>query len=198
MKNRYKFILANFMTLFLFACGQEEKVEDVEVIRPVRTIVLEKTGSRAIKQFSGVVRSSMESALSFRVGGTLEELHVKVGHLVEKGALLAKLDDTDYRVKYDQAVAAKNNAIANRKSAETNVSTARLNYDRIEKLYESNSVPISELEKADNDYKTANAQLAATASDIATTDSQIEAAQNQLRYTKLTAPLCRDCYQHPH
>ena len=186
--NRIKFTLVNLTLLFLVACGRQEKVEEAEVIRPVRTIVLEKTGSRAIKQFSGVVRSSMESALSFRVGGTLETLHVKVGDLVEKRTLLAQLDETDYKVKYDQAVAAKNNAIANRKSAETNVSTARSNYERIEKLYESNSVPISELEKAENDYKTANAQLAATASNIDTTNSQIEGAQNQLKYTKLIAP----------
>ena len=186
--NRLKLNLISVILLFLVACGRDDHPDETEVIRPVRTIVVKKIGGRSIKEFSGVVRSSMESSLSFRVAGTLETLHVRVGDLVAKGTLLAQLDETDYKVNYNQAVAAKNNALANRKSAETNVNTARSNYERIEKLYESNSVPLSELEKAENDYKTANAQLAATASEIAAADSQIEAAQNQLRYTTLTAP----------
>ena len=186
--NRYHVIIANLMLLFLVACGREEKADEVEVIRPVRTVTVKKSIGGDKKEFTGLVRPSMESALSFRVGGTLQTLHVKVGDLAEKGSLLAELDDTDYKVDHNQALAAKDSAIANRKSAETNVDTARSNYERIEKLYESNSVPLSELEKAENDYKTANAQLAATVSQIDTAETQIEAAKNQLRYTKLIAP----------
>ncbi len=186
----YKYSLILILSILLISsCSKKrEAAEEEEVIRPVRYITVTKTQSDTAREFTGIVRPSMESTLSFKVGGTLESLNVSVGDQVKQGDILAQLDDTDYKIDLDQAVSSKNNVLATENSAKTNVMTAKLNFERIEKLYESQSESLSELEKAENNFKTANAQLTAAVSQIVNAESKIEAAKNQLKYTILSAP----------
>ena len=58
-----------------------------------------------MRKFAGVTQAGMESKLSFKVGGTMERLAVKVGQKVGKGQLLAQLDEKDFRLQLQQAQA---------------------------------------------------------------------------------------------
>ena len=73
--------------------------------------------------------------------------------------------------------------------------TTLATYNRIEKLYENNSVPLSEYEQARANYQTAKSQHeAALASydaaktQVTSTQKQTQSARNQVNYTRLTAP----------
>jgi RND family efflux transporter MFP subunit len=174
--------------LFLAGCQQEPPPETEAVVRPVRYIVLEKSGGAESHTFSGVAAAGKDSALSFKVSGTLQKIYVRVGDLVETDQLLAQLDDTDFKVDADGAVANLRSSEANAKGAETNVNTTRSNYARVERLYESGGVSLSEFERAKGDFKTAQAQLQAAYSQITTAQTSLAAAENQLAYTRLKAP----------
>ena len=188
------FIFLCFISFFLLfgpfwtGCQKKKEAEPEKAVRPVRYAVLRAQGQEKSRAFSGTAVSAKQSALSFKVAGTMQTIHVKVGDKVSAGTLLAELDTTDLKVDLDAARASLKTAEADAKAAQTNVHTTRSNYTRIEKLYESDNVSLAEFEQARGDYNTANAQLQAANSQIKTQTSRVKAAENQLGYAKLTAP----------
>ena len=167
--------------------AKDDTTETVPV-RPVRYMVLETQTQTLNQSFSGTAAANREAVLSFKVSGTVKTIPVKVGDRVRAGDLLAQLDETDLTVDLESARAGLKASQADAKSAQTNVYTTRSNYDRIQNLYENDNVSLSEFEQARGNYETAQAQLQAANSRITTETTKLRAAENQLRYTRLTAP----------
>ncbi|MCB0295921.1 MAG: efflux RND transporter periplasmic adaptor subunit, partial [Calditrichaeota bacterium] len=63
--------------LLLSACQEKSPVP--EVLRPVRYQTIYATGGDRMRTFSGVAQAAIESRLSFKVGGTIRNINVKVG-----------------------------------------------------------------------------------------------------------------------
>lgn len=183
-----KQILTLILIFLLISCGSKQEENQVKPIRPVRygKVILSSGGQ--IQAFSGVAQSANEVNLSFKVAGTLNTMKVKLGDLVRKGQLIAQIDPADFSIQADQASASKKGAEANLKSAETQLIIAKSNYIRIEKLYENNSVPLSEFEQAKSNYETAQAQFEASQTQVTSSSKQLQTARNQVDYTRLTAP----------
>ena len=184
-KNRLFFLMT---FVFILACQNEAPPIDSQVPRPVRTLIVKTTGGDLKATFNGVATAGKASSLSFKVSGTIAKIPVNVGDEVKKGQPLAKLDPIDFDVEYRSAIANLKNAQANAMSAETQVNTSRSNYARVEKLYESGSVALSEFEQAKGNFETALAQKKAAQAQIATAQSQVQAAKNQRDYAILNAP----------
>jgi RND family efflux transporter MFP subunit len=158
--------------LVLTSCGQKE--EQVEVIRPVRYMEVYSTGGTRLRIFSGVARSGLESKLSFRVPGTVQHVAVALGDKVKRGDLIARLDPGDYELRVQQAEASLTNA-------EAQARNAAANYDRVRSLYENNSASRTDLDAARAGQESSTARMQASG-------KELELAQLQLRYTRLTAP----------
>jgi membrane fusion protein, multidrug efflux system len=159
-------------TLLLAGCrGQEEKEE---TIRPVFYQEVGKSIPTNVRSFSGVTQSATEAKMSFKVGGLIERVAVDMGDTVKRGTVIARLDDTDYRINY-------NKAEASLKSAEAQLATAKSAFLRVENLYVNNNVSLSEYEKAKTQFELAETM-------VKTSRSQRNAAQNQLDYTVLRSP----------
>jgi len=159
-------------TLFLVACNN--KVEKKEAIRPVFYKKLSEANISGKRSFAGISQAENEAKLSFKVGGTLEKINFKMGESIKKDELIAYLNDDDYKINYQKALSSK-------KNAEIQVSSAKSNFERIEKLYASNNASLSDFEKVKAQYESAKTMLH-------TSQSQLKAAKNQLNYTKLKAP----------
>jgi len=158
--------------LLLAGCrGKEVKEESV---RPVFYREVGKTTMQNIRSFSGVTQASNEAKLSFKVGGMIELVAVEMGDTVNRGAIIVRLDDTDYRINY-------NKADASLKSAGAQLAAAKSAFMRVENLYVNNNVSLSEYEKARMQFESAETM-------VKTARSQLDAAQNQLDYTVLRAP----------
>lgn len=160
--------------LFLLSGCQEEAIQQEAPIRPVKSTVLSSGQVSEVATFTGITQSDQEAALAFKVGGVVARVSVKDGQRVRQGQLIASLDSEDYALQVDQAQVQV-------KQAETSLNVARSTYSRIERLYENNSVSLSEFEQAKGNYEASEAQLEAA-------QKQLEAAQNQVRYTQLRAP----------
>lgn len=66
----------------------------------VKTITLKRDPSPVfVKRFSGIVKPVRSSELSFSQAGKISDVLVDIGSLVEKGAILARLDDERYQKK---------------------------------------------------------------------------------------------------
>ncbi len=184
--NNFYFLLS--ITLILLSCGSEKKQEVVESIRPVKYGKVLMSGDALSETFSGSAQSSKESKVSFKVSGTLNRLNVKVGDVVRKGQLIAKVDQTDYSVQYQQSVANNKSSETQIQSAKSQMINSRATYQRIEKLYENGSVSISEFEQAKSGLELAEASYNAAIAQSNASEKQVESAQNQVRYSSLLAP----------
>ena len=109
-------------TFLLFACGETEQPEK-EIVRPVKLMTLGGDGAAATVEYPGEISAVRSVELGFEVPGKIVELPISDGLAVKKGALLGKLDDTDY-------VAARDGAEANRKAAQSAYTRAKNIFDQ--------------------------------------------------------------------
>ena len=173
--------------LLLFVSCTEEKKEVVEIIRPVRSEQVKKMGSATTNSFSGVAQSSKTTPLSFKVAGTLSKIYVQVGEQVKRGQRVARIDATDYRVDAERSVANLRSSETQIATAESQLYTSKAAFQRLEKLYENNSVPLSDYEQARGQYEAAQAQLTAAKAQATAARKQLEGANNQVGYANLNA-----------
>lgn len=182
-------LLILLVSTMLSACGGEETTSTMEPdTRPVRYQTIAYSNASGQHTYSGVAQADQLSKLSFRVGGTVRTLAVKLGDRVRRGQLIATLDPVDYSIQAEQATASEKGTEANLQSAETQLINARSNYLRIEKLYENNSVPLSDFEQAKSAYESAQASFEAAQTQVTSARKQSQSARNQVNYTRLTAP----------
>ena len=121
-----------------------------------------------------------ESLVSFKVQGRIVELPVEEGQSVEKGTLLARLDDADYkqRVRIDEAgvhVRQSNLALALAGTREQEIKAAqqsmldaqadmqqkKLDYDRAQRLFSEDAVSAQDRDLADTALKRSQATFQA-------------------------------------
>jgi RND family efflux transporter MFP subunit len=109
---------------------------------------------------AGRIESATRAELSFRVPGTVQEILVKEGDLVEPGQALARLDPTDYETVVRDRQATFDNS--------------QRNFERARELIEKGFISGTEFDRLEANYKTSEASL--------------EAARQDLAYTELKAP----------
>ncbi|MEM7679343.1 MAG: efflux RND transporter periplasmic adaptor subunit, partial [Myxococcota bacterium] len=124
--------------------------------------------------FPGRVRADRRPAMSFRVPGRIDELHVDIGDSVKAGAWRATLDARDYRSRAADAAAAV-------VRAESNAAEAQRAADRAERLFAGSAVSKAERDRAQDLARSAQATLESTR-------QRRDLADRELRYTKLLAP----------
>lgn len=160
------------LALLVFACGKEEKPE--EVIRSIRWTKVAETSTKQIRMISGTTKPVDQTALSFAVAGTVEKVKVKLGDQVKKGQVLAELDQQPF-------VLGVRDAEAELSKAQAVVVERRANYERYVALYESNNASKAELDEARASFDSAKSQVKAA-------EAQLGLARRDLRKTQLRAP----------
>ncbi|MBD3168602.1 MAG: efflux RND transporter periplasmic adaptor subunit [candidate division Zixibacteria bacterium] len=168
------YLMITAVMLGVSACGDKQEAEK-EIIRPVRYEQVFSTGGTRIRTFSGVTQSGQESKLSFKVGGTVENVYVKVGDKVYRGQPLISLDSDDYQLQVQEAEASLQQAKAQERQATAN-------YERVRQLYENRNASRNDLDAARAAYESAKAQVDAI-------NKRLELARLQVDYTELTAPV---------
>lgn len=161
------------LVLSLFSCKKEKK-EIKKFIRPVKYKEVTYLGNEKIRTFSGTAQTDKIIGLSFRSGGIITQLDTKLGQRVKKGQLLAKLDNVQARLSYENAVSSMN-------SAKSQMNTAKLSLDRTRALFEKGSAALSSFESVKNAYKAAKEGYESSKRGVAI-------QQEQIRYGYLYAP----------
>jgi len=91
------------VALLVAGCG--DPTPKAPEVRPVRTVVVEPRAVDDDRRAVGEVKPRHESDLGFRVAGKVVARPVDVGTSVRRGAVLARLDEQDYRNKLRSAEA---------------------------------------------------------------------------------------------
>ena len=141
------------LATLLAACDAAPEMEE-ELLRPVRYLTIEDTVAGRSRTFSGTLKSTRESRLSFKVAGTVTELPVQIGQRLAPGDLIARLDSDSFALQVEQAQASLVEAQAGERNAQAN-------YDRTKGLYANDNASLNELDAARASAEAAAAQVRA-------------------------------------
>ncbi|MCD8312858.1 MAG: efflux RND transporter periplasmic adaptor subunit [Bacteroidales bacterium] len=120
-------IITAFAALTLAGCagrgGEQTGVRAVNV----KTQIVENTGDVDARSYVGTVRPSKSTTLSCKYSGTLTELKVTQGQQVDKGEVIAVIESESVKSSLEMVQA--------------KLDQARDGYERLQKVYDSGSVP---------------------------------------------------------
>ena len=145
--------------LAIISCSENKNEVIEKPLRPVRTIIVELPTAGRTLQYAAVVDASQKADLSFKVSGELIEVLVKQGDEVKKGQKLAKLNDTDIKLKLAEA--------------QSSFDKIKSDFNRGVNLVEKNVISQADFDKLKATYTSSRAQL--------------QSAKNNLSYTELHA-----------
>ncbi len=121
---------------------------------------LKGSSGAVLRRFPGSLRAAKRAELAFRVASVLQEMNAIEGLRVKKGALLARLDPTDYQLQLQDRQATFDNA--------------RNNFERGKQLVGDGNISRTNFDRMEASFKTSQAAL--------------NLAKQELEYTELRAP----------
>ena len=164
--------LAIPMALAVMALGAcTKKEEPPPVVRPVRSIVVEKRQVGDPIVVTGHLRARNEVNLAFRISGRVIERKLGVGDMVQAGQTVALLDAEVER-----------NA---RNSAQADLAAARASLDQSEAFERRQKKLLTDRVISPNEYDIALRQLKTTQAQLDAAQARLKSAEEQLSYTEL-------------
>ena len=148
------------IVLLLFGCGKQEQTLAEPESRPVKMKMIDVGDASSYRSFPAVVEAGDKAVLAFRVSGVLAEVNVRAGQDVNKGQVLAQLNQDEFLLQVEQAQA--------------NYALANVQFKRDAQLRKTNVV--SEL-----DFDTSKAELNQA-------EAALSKQKSNLGYTRLIAP----------
>lgn len=139
--------------------GKEEPKAELQT--RVKTIAVKAVNEAMDLNYSGTVEAAQIIPLTFRTTGTVEKVLVEVGDPIQKGQLLAALDDSDLQSIY-------NTTLAKYQQAEDA-------YNRLKQVYDEGSLPEIKWVEMKSSFEQAK--------------SALELAENNLDKCRLVAPV---------
>jgi len=158
-----------FAVMPLGACKKKEEL--APVVRPVRSVVVEKrrVGDPAVG--TGHLRARDEVNLAFRIAGRIIERRAGVGDRVEAGQLVAVLDSEVER--------------NSRNSAKADVAAAQATLDQSVAFERRQKNLLNEKVISPNEYDSALRQLRTAQAQLDAAQARLKSAEEQLSYTEL-------------
>lgn len=172
------FVVVLPLALAVAACGKTEQSAAAQQAPgpvPVGVITVQPQPVTLTKELPGRTSALRVSEVRARVNGIVQKRLFTEGADVKQGQRLFVIDPAPY-------LAARDSASAQLARAEANVGSAKSLADRYAKLIESNAISRQEYEDSTSRLKSAQA-------DVAAARAAVRAAQINLDYTNVTAPL---------
>jgi len=128
-------------------------------------------------QATGVIRAKVgaEVKVGSRISGRVEKLFANIGDVVDKGQIVAKLEQQDLSAKVNETKMGL-------KIAEANLAFAEKNYDRMKNLYAKDFVSRDKVDLAERDLKAIKAQ-------VEQAKAILQFSETQKSYATITSPI---------
>lgn len=167
-------IMASAFLIFFQACGSEESETAEREQVSVQTEIAELASFEESIPYSGSVISTRSAKVSTKVMGEIIKMDLKIGDSVQKDGLLM-------RIRSDQLNGQKERITANMNEAKAALNNAKINFDRIETLYEQESATQKEFDDMKTELSMAEARVKAL-------EGSLKEIEELLDYTELKAP----------
>ena len=142
----------------------------------------------AILQATGYVTAEREATVSSQIQGQLSQVYVQEGERVQRGKILARLDDSTQRATLAQATAQLAASQAQLRQVQVQLAQARRDLARDQALVGQHLISEQALETAQTQAAALAAQALSQQRAVAVTRAGLESAQVQEDYTIVRAP----------
>ena len=140
----------------------------------LQTIRSERISMPLEYRLDGVVEARQQATLSAEVAGKIEEVNFDVDDFVEKGEVVLRIRDLEYRAQQQKARAAVD-------EAQANLQDAQLEFRRSQDLLKQKLISQAQFDRDRANLKAAQARRASAEANLAQ-------AEEQLAYTVVRAP----------
>lgn len=145
-------------------------------------------GEGAILQATGYITARRQATVSTQMTGTLTQVLIEEGDRVQKGQVLARLDDSAPRASLGLAQAQVRTAQAQVAQAQAQLAQAQADARRQDTLASSGMIAPQAAEQARTAVATFAAQLEARRREVESAQAQLVQAQVNFDYTVVRAP----------
>lgn len=158
--------------LVLAGCGSEQE-EAAPIVRPVRTVTIQKQAAGVPIVLTGRIEAEDEASIAFRISGRMIERLVQLGNKVEPGQVIARLEPQN-------EMNALRAAQASLTAAQGQLTEAQAEFRRQQTLAERGFAALAVYDRARQARQTAQSAVDAA-------EALLKNAQDQVDFTELRA-----------
>ncbi len=173
-------IIAGMSAVFLSKGGTE--------IEAVTVTVSQGKQDSAVLTASGYVEPRQKATVASKITGQIKELFVEEGMKVEKDQVLARLDDSEAKARYDSNIAEYNVAKAGIADLQVNLKNAQRILERRKKLYDKGWIGREEYDNALANVDSLKARLNLAKTQVKSAKARVQITKEDLDNCTIRAP----------
>jgi RND family efflux transporter MFP subunit len=218
-------LIAALLLVIGLVSGCSKQTTKQKPVKPVKVKAVETHSSLSSVRYSASIKPAAQVEVAFKVSGYIDDIarekdqtgqwrYIQAGDIVHKGATLARVRQSDYAARVNEAksqvgearsaldasssqlheaIAAVDMARAQLTDVKAYFEKTKLDYDRARALFETQSITKPEYDAAKAQYEMAAAkleaaqgQLKASEAKVATARAQISAAESRINTAEAT------------
>jgi RND family efflux transporter MFP subunit len=183
-------LLGAGMLLSTVACSGEKPAASAqtEVVRNVALNTAERARVPDTLETTGTVRAAQTSTVSAQTMGNIAAIHAKEGDRVQRGQVLAVIDDSQPRAALDRATAAETAAQQDITAADADFNLTQATLKRYQDLYDKKSVSPQEFDEIKARFQVSQARRDMSRAGLSQARAAAAQARTAFEYTRLRAP----------
>jgi RND family efflux transporter MFP subunit len=173
----------------LVSCSGDKKeaVAKPEVVRG-ETTYAQRANVPDYLEAVGTVRASQSSQVASQMMGNIVEIRVHEGDRVQRGQILAVIEDAQARAAHDRATAAAAAAQQEVQATQSDLNLSETTLKRYQDLFDKKSVSPQEFDEVKARFQSAQARHDMARAGEAQAQAALAQARTALDYTRLRAP----------
>jgi len=142
---------------------------------------------KEVREFTGTVYPMYQYVVAPKVSGRIVQIRKRIGDWVERGEVIARIDDAEYQQAVLEAEANLRIAQSSLKETQSQLALAKQEMDRVKSLQEKGIASPSELDAALTNYDAQQSRLKLAQAQVEQREASLKSAKIRLSYTVLTA-----------
>ncbi len=174
----------------LIGCSSERAATPPapETVRNVSVLPAQRADVPDLLEAVGTVRAAETSQLASQMMGNIVELRAHEGDRVQRGQVLAIIDDAQPRAAVDRATAAESAAEQEVTASDSDLTLAQSTLQRYQNLYDKKSVSPQEFDEVKARYQAALAHRDSARAGQTQAKAALAQARTSFSYTRILAP----------
>lgn len=174
----------------LAGCSSERKTASAapETVSNVSVLSVQPANVPDLVEAMGTLRAAQTSQLAGQMMANIVEIRVHEGDRIQRGQVLAVLDEAQPRAALDRATAADLASQQGITAADSDLALAEATFNRYQTLYEKKSVSPQEFDEVKARYQAAAARRDMARAGQTQAKAAVQQARTALGYTRILAP----------
>jgi len=175
--------------MFVGCSGERQSVSAApEAVTNVSVVSAQTVNLPDVVEAVGTLRAAETSQIAAQMMGNIVEIRAREGDRVQRGQVLAVIDDAQPRAVLDRATAADLAAQQEISASESDFSLAESTFKRYQTLYDRKSVSPQEFDEIRARYQAAHARREMARAGQAQAKAALQQARTALSYAHIVAP----------